>query len=438
MVVVAIFWLGDASRVWSLLLLLPLLPIRWLAHRHLVTSTPLNAVFALLIVLGLANILTAPFERGNTLITAQPLGLQAVIPWAWVMLGRPLMGIALYFVFVDHARHYGMRPLIFYTVGLGLIVALVSLLMTQWNSKSDQLRFLIDLFPQVHDSWIAPGGFNANEIAGGIAWLVPLMAALALHRWKPRILQYGAAVAFGLLLLSLFMGQSRLAIGGVVVGLAFVILFLIPRGHRMVLAFAALGLFVAAEYLVVSNILAPPSRAVVMQDRDENSTAGRLEMYMSVVNILDDHPLTGVGMNMYRDGQVRDLYPVPSFGSGRILPHAHNEFLQLGADFGYPGLVWFILLHGMALYMAWRCFRQPLRQPRLIAVGTIAALLAHGIYGTGDAVALWDRFIFVFWWVLALLGAQYTLVRLQAGEQKAPLPAQVQTGAQAVVTPTTR
>ncbi len=415
LVIVGVFWLGDANRVWSLLLLVPLIAVRLAAHRRLVTSTPLNLIFVAFLLLALLNIITAPYTRGTFLLVFEPLGWQAVVPWAWIMLGRPLMGIAIYFVFVEHARHFGMRDLIICTVGLGLIVASLALFATQWNSKSDQLGFIIDRLPQFRDVWLAPGGFNANEIAGGLAWLTPLCAALALYRGHGRWTQAGAAVVFALLLFVLFLGQSRLAIGGVVVGLAVVIVLLIPRGRRMALALAGLALFVAAEAALVTNVFASLSQAVEMQNRDENSSAGRLEMYISVIDILQDHPLTGVGMNMYRDNQVRARYPVPSYeDSGRILPHAHNEFLQIGTDLGYPGMSWFVVLHGMAALMAWRCVRQPDQASRVLAVAVVAALLAHGIYGTGDAVTLWDRFIFVFWWVLGLLGAQYTLMRLRA------------------------
>ncbi len=404
--VVYVFWYADPNRLWSLLLLVPLLLLRWLAYGRLVTATPLNAVFAALLVLAVLNVFAAPYSRGDTNLAILPLNWQVTIPWAWVMLGRPLMGMAIYFSFVEHGRHYGVKNLTHSTVLLGLIVALLALFATQWNAKSTQLGFIIERLPQLREIWLAPGGFNANEIAGGIAWLTPLCAALMLHRWRPRIAQVGAAVAFALLLLALFLGQSRLAITGVIVALGFISLTLVPAGRRRALALAGLALFIAAEVAIVQNVFAPPTTAEAMDARDDNSAAGRLEMYISVIDILQDHPLTGVGMNMYRDGQVRADYPVPSFGQ-RILPHAHNELFQLGVDFGVPGLILFIMLHIIAGVMIWRCWRQPDAQSRAIAIGVAAALLAHGIFGLGDAVALWDRFIFVFWWTLGLLGAQY-------------------------------
>jgi hypothetical protein len=408
-IVLYTFWLGDANRVWSLVLLIPLLVARLVAYRRIASATPLNAVLVALAALCVLNVFVAPYERGMTRLTMPLTGWQTTIPWAWVMLGRPLMGIALYLAFVEHGRQHGMRLLVGYTVVLGLIVALVALVASQWNVKSEQLQAIIALLPQMRDLWLAPGGFNANEIAGGMAWLVPLCAGLALHRWQPRWLRVVAGIAFALLLLALLLGQSRLAIAGVIAGLALVGL-LLPRSWRgRASALAGVALLVVFELMIVNNVFAPPGTSERMVDRDESGTAARIEMYGSVLAILNDHPLTGVGMNMYRDEQVRERYPVPTYGT-KVLPHAHNEFLQLGADFGYPGLALYIALHGMALYMVWVCWRSGDRQARVIAVATTAGLLAHGIYGTGDAVALWDRFIFVYWGVLGLLGAQYVMV----------------------------
>jgi O-antigen ligase len=409
LVVVYVFWLGDASRVLSLLLLLPLLALRLVAYGRPITRTPLNLVLLALLLLSVLNVFVAPYSRGNAPLVFEPLDFQTTIPWAWVMLGRPLMGIAVYFALVEHARHYGLHIPVAYTVLLGLIVALLALVSTQWNSKSVQLAFIIVRLPQIREIWLAPGGFNANEIAGGMAWLAPLCAGLAFFRWRWRWLQYGAALAFALLLLALFLGQSRLAIAGVLVALAALSVLLVRTWRWRVVALFGVAVLVAIEAALVSNVFAPPGTGEVMETRDENSTAGRLEMYLSVLQILDDHPWTGVGMNMYRDGQVRQRYPVPTYEAS-ILPHAHNEFLQLGADFGYPGLLIFIGLYGMAAYMVWRCWRSGDRQAQVVAIATAAALLGHGVYGTGDAVALWDRFIFVFWSVLGLLAGQYVML----------------------------
>lgn len=408
--IVYTFWLADANRLWSLLLLPPLIVLRLLAYRRIVSTTPLNYVLAGLLFLGVLNIFIAPYTRGNTLMVFVPMNWETAIPWAWVMLGRPLMGCAVYFACVEHSRRYGLRGLIGYTVVLSVIVALLALVGSQWNEKSTQFSFFIQKLPQLRDIWLAPGGFNANEVAGGMVWLAPACAGFALSRWPGRWLRAGSAVAFGLLLMALFLGQSRLAIIGLLAGLA-VVSVLLTRSWRWRLA-ALFGVAVlAALQIAVSNFVFAPDanrNGQLMETRDENSTAARLEMYESVVQILQDHPLTGVGMNMYRDGQVRARYPVPSYGKV-VLPHAHNEFLQLGADFGIPGLLLYVALYGVTAFMVWRCWRRGDWPARVVVVSAAAGLLAHGIYGMGDAVALWDRFIFVFWGLLGLIGAQYVV-----------------------------
>jgi hypothetical protein len=41
------------------------------------------------------------------------------------------------------------------------------------------------------------------------------------------------------------------------------------------------------------------------------------------------------------------------------------------------------------------------------ALAAGGALAAHAFFGIGDAIALWDRFAFLFWWMLGLTAAVY-------------------------------
>src|SRR5690606_4768632 len=93
-------------------------------------------------------------------------------------------------------------------------------------------------------------GFNPNEVAGALAWVVPVLAALALGnpnqmddtssqnslRWigvRPL-----AGLAFAITMLSLFLGQSRFAIAGVMGSIIIIILALVknPRWKLIWLA----------------------------------------------------------------------------------------------------------------------------------------------------------------------------------------------------------
>ncbi len=400
------FFTPDASRVWTLPLLIPLLALRWTAYHRLVTRTPLDLWLVALLLLGIVNIYTAPYTRGDVSLTNVLLNRSDLVPWAWVMLGRPVMGIALFFGMVEFARLHGIRSIVIASVALGLLLSGTALVSTQWNTKSDPLRPLIDLLPSTRDLFYAPGGFNANEIGGALAWLTPLCAGLALARRSPRWIQAGAVAAFALLLLALFLGQSRLALIGVIFALGVLIFLLIRSARGRAFALVALSVLIVAEVLVATHAIAPPTEAELMEERDEARASRRFEMWRQALAILRDHPLTGVGANMFRDGSVRAVYPVPTYET-RVLPHAHNEFLQIAADLGIPGLIVFIGIYASAGWMIWRCWRAGDGSARAVAAAAGAGLLAHAVYGMGDAVTLWDRFTFVFWWLLGVAGAQY-------------------------------
>lgn len=156
---------------------------------------------------------------------------------------------------------------------------------------------------------------------------------------------------------------------------------------------------------VLAGLIGPKTEQ--LQERDQDSLTARLMMWNSGLQIIRDYPLTGSGLNTYRVGAVRARYPVEDF---ERIPHAHNEWVQIGTDLGIPGLLvfagWFVVIGWMLL----RVWRTGDLQARAFALATGCGLAAHLFYGLGDAIPLWDRFAFVFWWLIGLALAQYLLV----------------------------
>jgi O-antigen ligase len=132
-------------------------------------------------------------------------------------------------------------------------------------------------------------------------------------------------------------------------------------------------------------------------------------MWSSALAITRAYPLTGAGANMYRDGRVRALFPADSFPLNAP-PHAHNAWLQMSADMGLPGLAIYIGVQVTAAGMLITIWRRGDRQARALALGVGGGLLAHTLYSVGDAIPLWDRLAFVYWLVLGLAAAQYSLI----------------------------
>jgi putative inorganic carbon (hco3(-)) transporter len=404
-VMVYAFWYPNETRVWSLLVLVPLGVARLLVYGRLFTRTPLDIPLLAFLVLGVINVVAAPYTRGL------------------VMLGRPIMGMALVYSAVEAARRTSsMNGLTRLTLAMGILLAVIALTTSQWTQKSIHLMFLIDPLPDWRSLPVITGGFNVNEIAGALTWLVVFAAAIAVYAWRlpstpnATLPRAAATVAFGLLLFALFLGQSRFALFGVILALALVIFALIPPGRWRWAALAALVAFTVLELIVFTGFLLPAGD--VNTERDEESWTSRLNVWGSAAAMIRDYPLTGVGMSMYRDSRVRAIYPVPGYEQ-RPLPHAHNELLQVGADLGVPGLAVFVIWHAVLGWMLWQTWRRGDAFARAVAVGCTGSLLAHAFFGLGDAITLWDRFTFLYWWVVGLVAAQYTVVVRAVPEQQA-------------------
>jgi putative inorganic carbon (HCO3(-)) transporter len=115
---------------------------------------------------------------------------------------------------------------------------------------------------------------------------------------------------------------------------------------------------------------------------------GRIEVWLRAVWMIQDFPLTGVGMGAF--GPVADaLYPFFLFQPGSI-PHAHNLYLQIAVDLGLPGLTAWLVIFTVMCGMAYQSFRAGIRLKDGWTAGLGAGLLcsqaALGIHGCLDAV----------------------------------------------------
>jgi O-antigen ligase len=270
--------------------------------------------------------------------------------------------------------------------------------------------------------------------------VLPPAAALSFYPFARgwRALNVLAGIAFVLLVGALMLGQSRFAIAGVLLALLAVAIWVVPRGWPRYAALVAWVAVVALEAALTLNLFdvtrsaGVGTAAVGLSGRDESSFTRRFDIWESGLAIVRDHPLTGAGINNFRAGPVRADYPVapwdmpvgatepqPGYQT-RILPHAHNETVQIAADLGLPGLLVYVGWHLTLFYMMWVCWRRGDRGAQIVALAVTGGVIAHAVFGLGDAIPLWDRFIFVYWALLGLGAAQYALVRRQTAQSAAP------------------
>jgi putative inorganic carbon (HCO3(-)) transporter len=143
----------------------------------------------------------------------------------------------------------------------------------------------------------------------------------------------------------------------------------------------------------------------LLQSDSVGDFAIRAEIWSRAAQAIHDYPLTGIGMGAFRS-VVPSLYPYILSDPAKV-HHAHNLYLQVGADLGLPGLVSFAAL---ALCLAalgylgrrrWAAAGNP-RMSWLAAgcLGGLAAMLTHGLL---DALTWGTKPAFLAWAVLGLL-----------------------------------
>ncbi|MGB1288595.1 MAG: O-antigen ligase family protein [Aggregatilineales bacterium] len=408
-------------------LAIPVFRLRLLAHRRLWTYTVLIDSFLLFILLSVFNFQNAPLSRAN-------------YP---VLICRPLLGIWLYIYLSDHARQYGMKLLIAASISIGLLIGVLALTATQWEVGSKYAIFetITNALPRINYRDIVPDmmlSFNPNEIAGAIAWFCPLMAGLMLYRpadekpkkWQTHGIRVSAGVGFIVLFSALLSGQSRFALAGVLVSLFFIVLLLVDRPRLKYSLMTVLGVIAVIQVILLLNLLPDTQSsaidAAVSQDtastglsgRDSSSLGNRIDIWESGLKMMLNNPATGTGMSMYRTAAFDPRYQIPSYAARNTTPpHAHNEWIQIGADMGVPGVLLLCVWYGGASWFLWRGWHNGDKAHRVLVVSIGTGLLAHGIYALGDAITLWDRYSFLFWFMLGLAAAQYTALQSRQPEQ---------------------
>ena len=140
------------------------------------------------------------------------------------------------------------------------------------------------------------------------------------------------------------------------------------------------------------------------------SLGGRVELWGRAIAGIEDFPLTGMGMDMFRQA-VHVLYPLFTISSSHDAVSAHNRFLQTALDLGIPGLVADTGLWAGAFALLWKVWRRESGTWRqTLALGLLAGWAAHLVYQMMDAVPFGAK-VGVFWWVA--LAVAVSMFRLE-------------------------
>ena len=361
-----------ASLVWTRLLPLVVLfgaafwLIRWLATGKVSIRTPVDWGNLLLLLMAVVS----------SLVTSLP---ERTIPQVL----RLLLGVIFFYAVVNWSHSNRRINLLISILALtGLALSLFALVSVEW------VVLKLPLIPYQIYYWfplIVSDTINPNVMAGTLLLFAPIVGAVAVfNRWRSlevrekKVAYLLSWLSLILIALILLLTASRGAWIAVIAAAA--ILFALRWTWGFLVFAAVVGIAVLLPYVIEPFDLL----RIALENQTLGSMAGREEVWLRAIYLVEDFPFTGVGMGTFSD-IAAILYPL-IIVSPEKSTHAHNLFLQVAVDLGIPGLIAWISVLLVVLIVAWRLYRTGRRtnDPWVAGLGagyfcTTAALVLHGL-----------------------------------------------------------
>lgn len=335
----------------------------------------------------------------------------AVSNWLNPLQTRPASGAA--------RRHLAPR-LLWATIvffGVGLALTTVGLLVMGPTHKIARLDAWLAHLPQLAVEGFS--GFNPNRVGGVAVLLAPLALALTVGRllphhptaldWVSWLVTKGVVLALALFFVgAVILTQSRAAWLALACAVLLMLSLLGRRGWLLLagllvagsIGVAAFGPAHLLQALTVYD-LQQISPDAVIQDRN---LAGRLILWQRALHGIADAPLTGMGLAAF-EAVSQEPYPaLPAFIPDPDMSHVHNIVLQVGLDFGTPGIIVFVGLLAMMGRLLWRLVRRSQAPSALHtwSIGLLGSFVAYLVYQMLDAITLGARPSLMVWFLFGL------------------------------------
>lgn len=166
---------------------------------------------------------------------------------------------------------------------------------------------------------------------------------------------------------------------GVPVGIMTVIILSLRK--KAILPILGILILIAAGAIIASQ--SPRFERLV--DMTSGTNFYRLRAWQSAVNIIQDAPITGIGLDQYLY-YFRDGYMLPDAWQEPNLSHPHNIILDFWVRVGIFGVLWlmiFVWIWGKTawhVYQYWFASKNKMMLALIIGIiGSMANLLAHGL-----------------------------------------------------------
>jgi O-antigen ligase len=254
--------------------------------------------------------------------------------------------------------------------------------------------------------------YDANDLATFVVTAMPI-ALYVVHSARTAFRRMAGLAALAVLTLAFVYTGSR---GGFIAVLAVVAF--VNFGYRAI----PLRWRVSATALMAVVVLAAASdrywaqMGTIMSDADYNHTeeTGRMQIWRRGVGYMLQFPVFGVGAGNFgaAEGTISPFAERQQYGRGVKWNAAHNSYVQIGAELGIPGLLFFV---GM-IASAFAALRRSSRRRGAANTGRPDPELAQAI-----AASLTGFVVGAFFLSLAYSEILFTLMALSVALQKVTL-----------------
>jgi putative inorganic carbon (HCO3(-)) transporter len=231
---------------------------------------------------------------------------------------------------------------------------------------------------------------SPNETGGHIAILLLVVLSLLLYakNYFKNILVW-IVLLIGIAALSLTFSRGS----WVAFTVGLVVFLVVALRHRWV---TGKNVVVAAVLIaMILGVFSVPIAARLSQD-DQGSALSRVPLMKLAFNMIQEHPIIGVGANNFSTALPRYL---SSELRGEWLHIVHNQYLIVFTETGAIGLFFFISIIAIVIHICLRCIRRkdPIISP--LSTGVVSGIIALSVFMTVELSV--SRLTVQLFWIMA-------------------------------------
>ncbi len=234
---------------------------------------------------------------------------------------------------------------------------------------------------------------SPNNLGLFLGRALPMSVALALWLPRGRVLWVAASFLMALALILTF------SIGAWVAVPAALLLVALLRGRRAFVVGLALGLLGLLGSIVVALTI---PRIGSHLDLSQGTSAIRLDVWQSGLQMLADHPIRGIGLDNFLH-YYQNGYRQPTAWQDPNLSHPHNLVLDFWLSLGLAGPVLLGCLLGRFSEMVLQRWRRAGALERGLSAGSAGALADLVCHGLVDNSFFLPDLAVLFWLMFAIV-----------------------------------